>query len=173
VATQNPVEYEGTYPLPEAQLDRFLFKLQVHYPSPAHEAEVLRRHHRGLDPHDIAGAGVRPVATPADLAAARSEVDAVGVEDPVIDYIVALVRATRAQPSVTLGVSPRGAAALLHAAKAWAWLSGRPYVTPDEVKAVVKPTMRHRLGLRPEAELDGLTPDTVLDGLLATVPAPR
>ena len=122
---------------------------------------------------DIAGAGVRSVATPADLAAARAEVDAVGVEDPVIDYIVALVRATRAQPSVTLGVSPRGMTWLLRAAKAWAWLSGRGFVTPDEVKAVARPTLRHRVIVRPELELEGTTADAVIDGLLATVPTPR
>lgn len=173
VATQNPVEYEGTYPLPEAQLDRFLFKLQVGYPAAEQEVTVLARHHRGLDPHDLATAGVTPVAGPAELAAARALVAQVRVEDPVLGYVVALVRATRDSPSVTLGVSPRGAAALLHASKAWAWLAGRDYVTPDEVKAVVKPTLRHRLLLRPELELEGTTPDSVLDGILASVPAPR
>jgi MoxR-like ATPase len=173
VATQNPVEYEGTYPLPEAQLDRFLFKLQVDYPTFEQEQEVLARHDRGLDPHDIAASGIRPVAGAADLAAARSEVEALRVEPPVLAYLVSLVRATRESPSLTLGVSPRGATALLHASKAWAWLAGRDYVTPDEVKAVVKPTLRHRLTLRPELELEGSTADGVLDGLLATVPVPR
>jgi len=124
VATQNPVEYEGTYPLPEAQLDRFLFKLQVTYPSRPQEAEMLARHDRGLDPHDIAGAGVRPVANAADLAAGRAAIEALRVEGPVLDYVVSLVRATRESPSVVLGVSPRGATALLHASKAWAWLAG-------------------------------------------------
>ncbi|OWY60334.1 AAA family ATPase, partial [cyanobacterium TDX16] len=136
VATQNPVEYEGTYPLPEAQLDRFLFKLQVGYPTAEQEQGVLARHHAGLDPHDLAAAGVRPVAGPADLAAARALVERVGVEDPVLAYAVALVRATRDSPSVSLGVSPRGAAALLRASKAWAWLAGSDFVTPDHVKAV-------------------------------------
>jgi MoxR-like ATPase len=173
VATQNPVEYEGTYPLPEAQLDRFLFKLQVVYPTAEQELEVLRRHDRGLDPHDIAAAGVRPVASAAELAAAREEVRAVRVEDPVLGYVVSLVRATRDSPSVSLGVSPRGAAAVLHAAKAWAWLSGRAYVTPDEVKAVAKPALRHRIQLRPELELEGVTADSVLEGILAMTPAPR
>jgi MoxR-like ATPase len=173
VATQNPVEYEGTYPLPEAQLDRFLFKLHVGYPNVEQEQEVLARHHRGLDPHDLAGAGVRPVAGPDDLDAARTLVDGIVVEPPVLAYIVALVRATRESPSVTLGVSPRGAAYLLHAAKAWAWMAGREYVTPDEIKAVAKPTLRHRILIRPELELEGTTPDGVLDGVLATVPAPR
>jgi MoxR-like ATPase len=173
VATQNPVEYEGTYPLPEAQLDRFLFKLHVGYPTAEQEIEVLARHDRGLDPHDLAAAGVRPVASAADLAVARAEIDALTVEPPILGYIVELVRATRISPSLTLGVSPRGAASLLHAAKAWAWLAGRGFVTPDEVKAVAKPTLRHRLQLRPEVELEGATPDAVLDGILASVPAPR
>ncbi len=173
IATQNPVEQEGTYPLPEAQLDRFMFKLLVGYPTFEQETEVLSRHHRGMDPHDIAAAGVRPVATAADLAAGRVQVDQVVVEPAVMQYIVAICRATRESPSVELGVSPRGGAALLHAAKAWAWLSGRGFVTPDEVKAVVKPTLRHRLVVRPELELEGVTADGLLDNLLATVPAPR
>jgi len=173
VATQNPVEYEGTYPLPEAQLDRFLFKLNVAYPSFEQEIEVLARHDRGLDPHDLAALGIHPVATAADLATARAEVDALRVEPPVLQYIVSLCRATRDAPSLSLGVSPRGAANLLHASKAWAWLSGRTFVTPDEVKAVAKPALRHRIQLRPEAELEGTTADGVLDGILSAVPAPR
>jgi MoxR-like ATPase len=173
LATQNPIEQEGTYPLPEAQLDRFLFKLHVGYPTAEQEIEVLARHDRGLDPHDLEAAGVRPVASAADLARARSEIDALTVEPPVLGYIVEIARATRVSPSLTLGVSPRGAASLLHAAKAWAWLAGRGFVTPDEVKAVAKPALRHRLQLRPEVELEGATADGVLDGILATVPAPR
>jgi MoxR-like ATPase len=172
VATQNPIEYEGTYPLPEAQLDRFLLKLHVGYPSAEQEQEVLRRHDEGLDPHDIASV-VRPVATVADLAAARTLVDDVRVEAPVLGYVVSLARATRESPSLALGVSPRGSAMLLHAAKAWAWLSGRAFVTPDEVKAMAKPALRHRVQLRPEVELEGATVDAVLDGVLATVPVPR
>jgi MoxR-like ATPase len=173
VATQNPVEYEGTYPLPEAQLDRFLFKLQVGYPTFEQEQEMLARHDRGLNPHDVVASGVKPVATAADLAAARLQIEHLRVEAPVLAYAVALVRATRDSPSVTLGVSPRGATALLHAAKAWAWLAGREFVTPDEIKAVVKPALRHRLLLRPELELEGATADGVLDGILAAVPVPR
>jgi len=173
VATQNPVEYEGTYPLPEAQLDRFLFKLIVGYPTVEQEQEVLARHDAGLDPHDIAAAGVRAVAGPAALQAARAEIADVRVDPAVLAYIVALARATRESPSLTLGVSPRGAAMLLHAAKAWAWLSGRPFVTPDEVKAVARPAMRHRIQLRAELELEGATADGVLEGILATVPTPR
>jgi MoxR-like ATPase len=173
IATQNPVEYEGTSPLPEAQLDRFLFKLQVPYPTTEQETEVLRRHDRGLDPHDIASMGVRAVAGADVLARAREEVNAVQVEDAVLEYLVAIVRATRESPSFDLGVSPRGGTALLHAAKAWAWLAGRAYVTPVEVKAVAKPALRHRVLLRPELELEGATNDGVLDGILTTVPTPR
>jgi MoxR-like ATPase len=173
VATQNPVEYEGTYPLPEAQLDRFLLKLLVPYPSAQQEDEILARHDGGLDPHDLAGAGLHAVAGAADLDEARAAVDAVTVDPAVRAYIVAIVRATRESPSLSLGVSPRGATMLLRAAKAWAWLSGRPYVTPDEVKAMTKPTLRHRIGLRPEAELEGVSPDVILDGVLAAVPVPR
>ncbi|MGB3412644.1 MAG: MoxR family ATPase [Microthrixaceae bacterium] len=173
IATQNPVEQEGTYPLPEAQLDRFMFKLIVGYPSAEQEYQILAHHNQGLDPHDPASAGVVPVANAADLAAARAQVELVRVEPTVINYIVALCRATRDSPSVELGVSPRGAAALLHASKAWAWLSGREYVTPDEIKAVAKPTLRHRLIIRPELELEGVSADSLLDVILSTVPAPR
>ena len=171
VATQNPIEYEGTYPLPEAQLDRFLFKLVVGYPSAEQEVAVLARHDEGLDPHQLSS--VRRVAGAADLEAARLEVDALRVDPIVQAYIVALARATRDSPSLRLGVSPRGATMLLHAAKAWAWLSGRAFVTPDEVKAMAKPTLRHRIQIRPEVELEGVTADAVLDGILATVPVPR
>ncbi len=173
IATQNPVEYEGTYPLPEAQLDRFLFKLQVGYPDAIQEQEILARHHAGLDPHDPAAAGVTAVAGVADLDAGRAEVDAIAVDPQILAYIVAIARATRDSSSLSLGVSPRGASWLLHASKAWAWLAGRSFVTPDEVKAVARPTLRHRIQVRPELELEGTTPDAVLDGILATVPAPR
>ncbi|MFV0316616.1 MAG: AAA family ATPase [Microthrixaceae bacterium] len=173
VATENPVEQEGTYPLPEAQLDRFLFKLLVGYPGADQEVDILERHNAGLDPHDIAAAGVTAVANAADLQAARVAVSQVRVERPVLEYVVGLCRATRESPSTELGVSPRGAAALLHASKAWAWLSGRWYVSPDEVKAVAKPALRHRLMVRPELELDGVSADGLLDSVLATVPAPR
>ena len=172
VATQNSIEFEGTYPLPEAQLDRFLLKLRVGYPTAEQEQVVLRRHDQGVDPHDVASI-VHPVATRADLVAARAAVGAVRVEDPVLAYIVSLAAATRESSSLSLGVSPRGSAMLLHASKAWAWLSGRDFVTPDEVKAIAKPALRHRVQLRPEVELEGVNVDAVLDGLLATVPVPR
>jgi MoxR-like ATPase len=172
VATQNPVEYEGTYPLPEAQLDRFLLKLHVGYPSAEQEEAILLRHDQGMDPHDLA-THVRPVASADDLRAARPLIDAVKVEPAVRAYLVAIARATRESPSLSLGVSPRGTAMLLHAVKAWTWLVGRPFVTPDEVKAMAKPALRHRIQLRPEIELEGATADAVLDGILATVPVPR
>jgi MoxR-like ATPase len=172
-ATQNPVEYEGTYPLPEAQLDRFLLKLTVALPERDDELAVLTRHHEGFDPRDLAGAGLRPVAGVADLDAGRTAVRATTVTPEVLGYVVDVCRATRSSPSVSLGVSPRGATGLLATAKAWAWLSGRDFVTPDDVKALARPALRHRISLRPEAELDGVTPEGVLDGVLATVPVPR
>ncbi len=172
-ATQNPVEYEGTYPLPEAQLDRFMFKLVVPYPTQEQEVAILAKHDAGLDLRNLAANGIRPVANIADLEAARAEVGAIRCDERVQGYIVQLCRATRDAPSLTLGVSPRGAVALLNAAKAWAWLSGRQFVTPDEVKAVAKPALRHRISLRPEVELEGATADGVLDGVLAAVPVPR
>jgi MoxR-like ATPase len=173
LATQNPVEYEGTYPLPEAQLDRFLLKIVMGYPTLEQEIDVLGRHESGLDPHDVAASGVVTVATPDDLARAQAAVRAVRLEANVQRYVVDLVRATRTSPSISLGVSPRGAISLMKSAKAWAWLIGRDFVTPDEVKAMAKPALRHRLQLRPEAELEGASADGVLDGLLASVPVPR
>jgi MoxR-like ATPase len=173
VATQNPVEYEGTYPLPEAQLDRFLLKLTMPLPTREEEIGVLHRHAAGFDPRDLAAAGVRAVAGADELRAARAGVAAVAVAPEVIAYVVDVCRATRQSPAVRLGASPRGATALLAAARAWAWLSGRPYVTPDDVKALARPALRHRLTLRAEAELEGATADVVLDGVLATVPVPR
>ncbi|MEH1128521.1 AAA family ATPase [Micromonospora sp. CPCC 206061] len=172
-ATQNPIEYEGTYPLPEAQLDRFLIKLTVPLPGRDEEIGVLRAHHNGFDPRDLKAAGVQRVASAADLAAGRAAVQRVGVADAVLGYVVDLCRATRTSPSLELGASPRGATALLGTAKAWAWLAGREYVTPDDIKAVARATLRHRVRLRPEAELEGVTPDAVLDAVLATVPTPR
>jgi len=172
-ATQNPVEYEGTYPLPEAQLDRFLLKLAMPLPSREVELEVLARHAGGFDPRDLAAAGVRAVAGPAELAAASAAARTVTVTPPVMGYIVDIVRATRTSPSLSLGVSPRGATGLLATSRAWAWLSGREYVTPDDVKALARPTLRHRVQLRPEAELEGITVDGVLDSVLGAVPVPR
>jgi MoxR-like ATPase len=172
-ATQNPVEYEGTYPLPEAQLDRFLLKLAVAVPERDAEIGILARHAAGFDPRDLGSAGIRPVASAANLAAACAAVARVRVSEEVIGYIVDICRATRQSAAVRLGVSPRGSTALLATSRSWAWLSGRDYVTPDDVKTLARPTLRHRIQLRPEAELAGTTPDGVLDGVLSSVPVPR
>jgi len=172
IATQNPVEYEGTYPLPEAQLDRFLLKVELPVPERSAEVEVLARHAAGFDPRDLAAAGVRPVAGAEELARARAGVRTVQVAPEVLGYVVDVCRATRTSPSLSLGVSPRGATALLATARAWAWLSGRGYVTPDDVKTLAHPTLRHRVRLRPEAELEGVTAGSVLDSVLASVPVP-
>jgi MoxR-like ATPase len=172
-ATQNPIEYEGTYPLPEAQLDRFLLKVTLEIPPRDAEIAVLARHANGFDPRDLAAAGLRPVAGPEDLLAGQAAVRRVAVREDVLAYVVDLCRATRQSPSLQLGVSPRGATALLAVARAWAWLSGRDYVIPDDVKAMARPTLRHRVEIRPEAELEGVTADAVLESVLATVPVPR
>ncbi|ADX73710.1 MoxR-like ATPase [Pseudarthrobacter phenanthrenivorans Sphe3] len=172
-ATQNPVEYEGTYPLPEAQLDRFLLKLTMPLPGRQDEMEVIRRHAAGFDPRDLGAAGVRAVAGAGDLARARQAVASVAVEPEIIAYIVDVVRATRSAPSFLLGVSPRGATALLNTSRSWAWLSGRTFVTPDDVKALALPCLRHRVALQPEAQMDGVRVDDVLGSILASVPVPR
>ena len=171
VATQNPIEYEGTYPLPEAQLDRFLAKIDVGYPSAADEAAVLRLAHAGVAPATLTD--VQAVTSPAEIVAARATVDATVVTEEVIGYVVALVRRTRELPSVALGASPRGAVHLLAAAKASARLAGRDFVTPDDVVAVAPAVLRHRLQLRPEAELERYTPDDAVATAISTVPVPR
>ncbi|WP_194948305.1 AAA family ATPase [Actinomyces trachealis] len=173
IATQNPVEYEGTYPLPEAQLDRFLLKLVLPLPERSEEIEVLSRHASGFDPRNLPGAGLRAVADGQDLAEAREQVRTVGTSPELLAYVVDLVRATRSAPSVALGVSPRGATALLATSRAWAWLSGRSFVTPDDVKALALPTLRHRIQLRPESEMEGVTTEAVITGVLRSVPVPR
>jgi MoxR-like ATPase len=172
-ATQNPVEYEGTYPLPEAQLDRFLLKLVLPLPDRESEIDVITRHAEGFDPRDLNAAGLRPAAGPEDLEAARAAVAKTAVSPEVTGYIVDICRATRESPSLVLGVSPRGATALLATSRAWAWLTGRDYVIPDDVKALALPTLRHRVQLRPEAEMEGVTADSVITSILARVPVPR
>ena len=172
-ATQNPLEFEGTYPLPEAQLDRFLLKLVLPLPSRDEEIAVLQRHAQGFDPRDLDAAGVKPVAGAEQLAVARDAVRQVMVAPEVLAYIADLVRATRASTAFDVGVSPRGATALLQASRAWAWLSSRDYLLPDDVKALAKPVLRHRVRLRPEMELEGISADSVLDSILAAVVVPR
>jgi MoxR-like ATPase len=171
-ATMNPVEYEGTYTLPEAQLDRFLLKLILDLPERTDEVEVLRRHAAGFNPRDLAAAGVTPVLDAATIARAQAAVAAVGASADVIGYAVDLARATRQSPSVKLGVSPRGSTALLAAAKAWAWLQGFDAITPDHVQAMVLPVLRHRIQLRPEAELEGVSADAILRSILQQVQVP-
>ncbi len=171
VATQNPIEYEGTYPLPEAQLDRFLFQAEVGYPDEAQERTVL-----GLARHGVGSPsldGIAPVLDAAELMSARSLVDATNVTDEVTGYVVALVRATRALPSVSLGASPRAAVHLLAAAKARARLAGRDYVIPDDVASMALPVLRHRLVLTPEAELERFGTAEAISSALAAVPVPR
>lgn len=173
VATQNPIEYEGTYPLPEAQLDRFLFKLLIAYPPAEVELEVLRRYHRGFDARRLDLAGLRPVVGPEDLAACRAEIAGVTVEDGVLRYIGAITQESRRTPDLVLGGSTRAGVAMLLGSKAYAAMQGRAFVTPDDVKALVRPVLRHRVILRPEAEIEGLTPDTALGRILARVEVPR
>ncbi|GAB4435805.1 MAG: MoxR family ATPase [Chloroflexi bacterium OHK40] len=173
VATQNPIEYEGTYPLPEAQLDRFLFKLLIDHPPVAVELEVLRRYHHGFDARRLDAAGLQPVVTPEGLAACRAEIADVVVEDGVLAYIAAITQESRRSPDLVLGGSTRASVALLLAAKAYAAIQGRSYVTPDDVKALVRPVLRHRVILRPEAEIEGLTADAALGRILARVEVPR
>ncbi len=173
IATQNPIEYEGTYPLPEAQLDRFMLKVKLDLPSRDEEIEILNRHANGFHPTELAQAGLRSVADHQTIASARAEIATVKTSPEVLAYIVDLVQATRTSPSFQAGVSPRGSTALMKTAKAWAWLVGRDFITPDDVQALVLPCLRHRVSLRPEAEMDGVSIDQVLSGLIATVPVPR
>ena len=171
LATQNPIEYEGTYPLPEAQLDRFLFKLDVGYPTQVDELAILRLAHEGVGPPSLDV--VRPVASAADLDEARQTVDATAVSDEVAAFVVALVRHTRELPSVELGASPRAAVHLLAASRALARLAGRDFVTPDDVVEATRPVLRHRLVLRAEAELERYSADDAVGAALAAVPVPR
>jgi MoxR-like ATPase len=173
VATQNPVEFEGTYPLPEAQLDRFLFKVLVEYGSAAAERGVVERHHAGLQVTDLIAAGVEPVLDGQGVLDLREQVAMAKVDESVADYMVAIGRATRTMPEVQYGASVRGALGLLRASKAMAAFAGRDYVTPDDVKAVAAPVLRHRIVLKPEAELDGLKADDVVTRILGSLPVPR
>ncbi|WP_019149070.1 AAA family ATPase [Timonella senegalensis] len=173
IATQNPIEHAGTYQLPEAQLDRFLLKVTLPLPERDVELEVLSRHAQGFDPRNLAGAGIGAVASIADLDTAREQVARVQVSSEVLAYIIDIVRATRQSPSLLMGASPRGATALLATSRAWAWLSGRTFVTPDDVKALAYSTLGHRIALRSEAELEGVTVNNVLATVLNSVPVPR
>jgi MoxR-like ATPase len=171
LATENPIEYEGTYPLPEAQLDRFLFRLELDYPSEGDEAAILRLAHRGVAAPSLDV--VDAVVSPEELDTAREQVDATTVSDEVAGFVVALVRRTRELPAVELGASPRAAVHLLAAAKASARLAGREFVTPDDVVTAAPRVLRHRLVLRAEAELERYTPADAVEAALASVPVPR
>ena len=170
IATQNPVEYEGTYPLPEAELDRFLFKAIVAYPQQPEEAAILRRHDKGR-PLDVVDT-LEPLG-PTDLVTSRNEIENVTVEDSVVGYIVRIVEETRRSGDLVLGASPRAGVHLLHAAKAAAALDGRDFVTPDDVKSLVPPTLRHRVVLKAEAEIEGVDADAALRRVLARLDVPR
>jgi MoxR-like ATPase len=173
IATQNPIEFEGTYPLPEAQLDRFLFKLIVAYTPYEAETELLRRVHAGFDAHALEQSGLAAVTDPAQILACRQLVRAITVDEAIIGYIEAIVWTTRQMPDLLLGASPRAAIALLQGAKALAALDGRTYVVPDDVKTLAAPVLRHRLIVRPEAELAGITAEVAIGRLLGSVPVPR
>ncbi len=172
-ATQNPIEYEGTYPLPEAQLDRFLLKVIVDYPTPEEEDELLARFNRGFDPQKLREAGLEPVITVAQLGECRQEIVNVNVEEALLHYIGEIIRRTRDSGQLVLGCSPRAAVMLLQASKALTAMHGADFLTPDDIKTIAPAVLRHRLILRPEADIEGLTPDDIIQNILASVPVPR
>jgi MoxR-like ATPase len=172
-ATQNPVESEGTYPLPEAQLDRFLFKIDVGYPSDQEEEAILQSVHRGFDSGDLTRAGVKPAITQEQLLSTRESMRQVAIEPPVLTYVRKLVAATRVSSRIRLGAGPRAGVHLLLASKALAALRGRSFVTPDDVRSLAGPVLKHRLLLSPDAELDGATPAEVLREVVNSVEVPR
>jgi MoxR-like ATPase len=173
IATQNPIEQEGTYPLPEAQLDRFLFKVVIGYPSRDDERAIVARHgHRTTMPR-LADFDVRPVADLATVAHMRAAIASMRLSDAILDYVVDIVRATRERPTIAYGASPRAATMLATASRAFAALQGRDFVIPDDVKALAVPALRHRVVLAPGAEIEGLTPEQVVRQIVDQVPAPR
>lgn len=172
LATQNPIEFEGTYPLPEAQLDRFLLKIRVAYPSAQDEAEILQRYEHGFDPRRLNEVPIVPLEAGL-LAAARAEIASVRVEPALYQYIATLVRRTRDWPSVSLGASPRAAIGLFLISRALAGMEGRDFLIPDDIKAAAPPVLRHRLLLKPEADLEGLTADQVIEDVLRGVEVPK
>ena len=173
VATQNPIEYEGTYPLPEAQLDRFLFKLRVDYPVREVETQILMNYHHGFNATRLEAVGIESVVDSDSLQACQAEIQAVTVEDTIFNYIVGLAEASRNSSELVLGGSPRASIALLLASKTYAALQGRDYILPDDVKFLAPHVYRHRVLLKPDAEIEGLTPDDVIDRLLAEAEIPR
>jgi MoxR-like ATPase len=171
-ATQNPIEFEGTYPLPEAQLDRFLLKLRVTYPAVADEVQLLANVQKGFESRELEKMNLIAIA-PGLLEQAQQEVRSITVEEALFSYIVQIVRRTRDWPSLSLGGSPRAAVSLMAVSKAFAAMDGRDYVIPDDVKASARPVLRHRIMLRPEADLEGITPDQVLEDVLRAVEVPK
>jgi len=172
-ATQNPLDFEGTYPLPEAQLDRFLLKVLVDYPTEQAELHVLRLHHSGFKPQNLEEAGIQPVVTAENLEAMQRQVQETTVEDKVFNYIYEIVKATRQSNDILVGASPRAGIALLNCSKAIAALRGREFVIPDDVKELALPVLRHRVILRPEAEVEGLNVDRVLSSVIHAQVVPR
>ncbi len=173
VATQNPIEHEGTYPLPEAQLDRFLLKIDVGYPSRDEERAIVKLHGNRSAMPKIDDFEIKPVTNLAGLMEMRAAIRKIRLSDELIDYVVDLIRATRSHPSVINGASPRSANMLATAARAQAALSGRDFVIPDDIKRLVPAVLRHRIMLSPGAEVEGMTPNQVLSAILQSVPAPR
>ena len=173
VATQNPIEYEGTYPLPEAQLDRFMFKILVPYSPLDDEVEVLRRYHLGFDAHDLQAAHLTPVLTAKRVVEIRESIRQIVVEDGILNYIAKIGVTSRQSPDIVLGASTRATTHVLLAAKTFAALQGRSYVIPDDVKFMVPPVYRHRILLKPEAEIEGLDADSVIQRVLGSVEVPR
>jgi MoxR-like ATPase len=172
-ATQNPIDFEGTYPLPEAQQDRFMLKVIVDYPTPEAEVNVYRRHHQGFRPQNLEEAGIQPVVTAEALAQMQDEVRSVTIEDKIFNYIHEMVTATRKSTDILYGGSPRAGIALISTSKALAAIRGRDFVIPDDVKGLALPVLRHRVLLRPEAEVEGLTVDRVLTGIIDAQVVPR
>ncbi|MEA5619697.1 MoxR family ATPase [Cronbergia sp. UHCC 0137] len=173
IATQNPLEFEGTYPLPEAQLDRFLFKLVVDYPDQAAEKQMLLNRQAGFAARRLDIAKLKPIATVAEILQARQAVKQVKVSEAIVDYLLEIVIKSRQYPDLALGASPRAAGAWLQTSQAAAWINGRDFVTPDDVKSVASPLLRHRLLLKPEAMLDGLQIDAIISSVINQVPVPR
>ncbi|MBL8484280.1 MAG: MoxR family ATPase [Rhodocyclaceae bacterium] len=173
LATQNPIEQEGTYPLPEAQMDRFLLKIRIDYPSADEEAELTRRVTAGKTGAELSVDEVATLVPAQTVLALQQCAGQVEIDARVLDYAVAVVRATRASPHLSCGAGPRGSIALVRAARAQALAGGRGYVTPDDIKTVAKPVLRHRISLGAEAEIEGQHADGVIEALLAQVPAPR
>jgi MoxR-like ATPase len=173
IATQNPIEHEGTYPLPEAQVDRFMFKLLVDYPSPADEVEILEHYASGKDPRRLSDFDLKPVLNTDDVLRIQQVVKQVIVEPKILKYIVDILDASRKWGSVTVGPSPRAGVNILLAARTMAASRGRDFVTPDDVKELAPWVLRHRLRLRPEAELEGSTPDETIRAIMDSVEAPR